>query len=210
MMHYAVHNQFGEILRSGAAPEDMVMDQAGEGEYIVLAPANDRDHYIVDGQVCAYTAQEKAAKESLPHGWQWKMPERVAVDARALDAAIAKTVRAIDQLADKARLAVVGDAARIKEYERAQTHAEQYRNAGFAGPVPQSVASWSKAKKWSAQAAAEDILAASERWYAALDGIRDLRLNAKEDAKRAGSNSAVDAILANFTAALYAAMQGVQ
>lgn len=119
----------------------------------------------------------------------------------------------IDGFADAARLSVVGDAARIKEYERAQAGAEAYRDAGFAGPVPPGVASWAYAKRrdsWTAQHAAEDILAASERWYAALDGIRALRLDAKEALRAAQTIEETAATVASFIATLTTAMQGVQ
>lgn len=119
----------------------------------------------------------------------------------------------IDMAADAARLSVVGDAARIKEYEQAQADAEQYRDAGFAGTVPPGVASWAYAKRrdnWTAQQAAEDILAASARWYEALYGIRAMRLDAKEGARFATTCEEVAATADTFSADLAAAMQGVQ
>lgn len=125
----------------------------------------------------------------------------------------ARAIASIDEVADAARLAVVGDAARIKEYERAQAGAETYRDAGFTGPVPPGVASWAYAKRranWTARQAAEDILASSARWYAALDGIRALRLDAKETIRAAVTNEEVTATAATFRVTLTAAMQGVQ
>ena len=131
-------------------------------------------------------------------------------DPRALIDTIAAAVTEVDRLADIARAAVVGDAVRVKEYEQAQIQAEAYRDAGFSGPVPDDVACWATAKRWTAQEAAEDILAAAARWLGALSFIRNLRLNAKEDMRRATDNAAVDSRLATFAATLTAAMQGVQ
>ncbi len=135
------------------------------------------------------------------------------VETSTLAASVAAALVEIDNFADAARLAVVGDAARIKEYERAQAGAEAYRDTGFTGSVPPGVASWAYAKRrqnWTAQQAAEDILAASARWYAALDGIRALRLDAKEGARAAATIDEVAATVAFFRATLTAAMQGVQ
>lgn len=207
---FFTHTTPGEITGSGICQTEFLDQQGLNGDIAVAGEADPNKHYYLNGEVCSYTEAELLAKNSLPSGWIWQMPERIAVDARLLAATVTESVRSIDQLGDKARLAVVGDAARIKEYERAQAHAEQYRNAGFTGPVPSSVASWAKAKKWTAQAAAEDILAASTRWYAALDSIRDLRLNTKEDIKRAVSVTEVDNIVTAFKSSLLTMMQGVQ
>lgn len=137
----------------------------------------------------------------------------VWVETASLEEVKAVAIGEIDQRADAARLAVVGDAARIKEYERAQAGAEAYRDAGFTGAVPPGVASWAFAKRrqsWTARDAAEDILAASARWYAALDGIRALRLDSKEAIRFAVTKDEVVAIASTFRSTLTAAMQGVQ
>jgi hypothetical protein len=131
-------------------------------------------------------------------------------DDRTIEDARAAAIIAVDREADTSRASVVGDPVRVKEYERAQQQAEAFRDAGFTGAAPSCVGCWATAKEWTAQQAAEDILAASARWLGALDGIRALRLQAKEDIRRATSNTQVDTLLATFTATLTAAMQGVQ
>jgi hypothetical protein len=134
-------------------------------------------------------------------------------DDRLIQDVKANAIAEIDAVGDAARLSVVGDAARIKEYERAQAGAEAYRDAGFSGPIPSGVASWAHAKRrsnWTARQAAEDILSASERWYAALDGIRALRLDAKEGVRFATTTGEVAETTATFRTALIAAMEGVQ
>lgn len=135
------------------------------------------------------------------------------VDPRPLADIQAEAIAAIDAFADACRIAVVGDAARIKEYERAQLGAEQYRAAGYTGTVPPPVASWAHAKRregWTPKQAADDILAASARWYVALDGIRAMRLDAKETIRAAATSEEVATTVATFRATLTAAMQGVQ
>lgn len=121
----------------------------------------------------------------------------------------ARAIAAIDREADASRLMVVGDAARIKEYERAEQQAVAFRDAGFAGEAPSCVACWATAKQWTAQQAAEDILAAAARWLDALDAIRALRLQAKEDVRRAVEASAIETIRTDFSATLKTMMQGV-
>ncbi len=133
------------------------------------------------------------------------------VEVATLASVIAKAVAEVDLFADKCRLAVVGDAARIKEYERAQLHAEEYKAADWTmETVPSSVNSWATAKGWTPRQAAEDILAASARWYGALDGIRALRLKTKEDIKAADTIAEALALLNTFKITLTAAMTGVQ
>lgn len=131
------------------------------------------------------------------------------IETATLDEIKSRALVEIDRCADASRMAVVGDAARIKEYERAEQQAAAFRDAGFAGDAPPCVACWAMAKKWTGRQAAEDILAASARWLAALEGIRALRLQAKEDVRRAADPVEAEAIRATFTATLNAMMQGV-
>jgi hypothetical protein len=152
-------------------------------------------------------------RPSVSHVLKWNSGAMDWVDSETLPEKQAHAIAEVDSFADASRLAVVGDAARIKEYERAQAGAEAYRDAGYTGAVPAAVASWAYAKRraeWTAQQAAEDILAASTRWYAALDGIRAMRLDAKETIRAATTGEEVVATAATFRATLTAAMQGVQ
>lgn len=115
---------------------------------------------------------------------------------------IEKTVKKIDDLADKARLAVVGDPVRVKEYEMAEIGAKSYRDAGYAGAVPEVVRAWAEAKNWTPQQSADDIIAASDRWYAALFAIRELRLKAKEAIKASTSKAQADAMFSQYEASI--------
>ncbi len=123
-------------------------------------------------------------------------------DPRMLVDVIADGIAAVDAAADRARSVVVGDALRVKEHDRAQRQAEAFRAAGFSGAPPFSVACWATAKGWPPQVAAEDILAAADRDDAVLDGIRALRLHAREDIRRANDNATADAVLAAFAASM--------
>ncbi len=100
----------------------------------------------------------------------------------------------IDDAADMARLAVVGDPLRATEYQMAEAEAKAYQAAGYTGEVPLSVASWAEAKQWTAKQAAESILAEAAAWNSALYAIRDVRLKAKEAVRNAPTAEAADAI----------------
>lgn len=105
----------------------------------------------------------------------------------------------IDDKADAARLQIAGDPLRVVEYQRAETEAKAFAAAGYTGTVPPTVTSWAKAKGWTAQAAADDILRASAAWNAALYAFRDIRLKGKEAVKAAidpaAAQSAADAAI---------------
>ena len=153
------------------------------------------------------------ARPSASHVVKWNQGAWAWVDSESIETKHAHAIAEIDAYADACRLAVVGDAARIKEYEDAQLAAEQYRDAGYVGPVPEAVSAWADARwrdEWTALQAAEDILAASGRWYAALRGIRRMRLNAKETIRAVSTGEEVATTVATFRATLTAAMQGVQ
>lgn len=214
MIDCTFFDETGQITQVAQLSEETFEHYVNAGALALLdVKGNPETQYVVDNELVNYTPEELLVKRSLGHGWAWKMPERMAVATISLPDHKARSILDVDRFADAARLKVVGDAARIKEYERAQSGAEQYRDAGYTGPVPPGVASWARAKRrdeWTARQAADDILAASARWYAALDGIRDLRLDAKESIRFAETIQEVEAIASTFRTTLTAAMQGVQ
>jgi hypothetical protein len=127
-------------------------------------------------------------------------------DTSFIDAAI----NDVDALCDQARLKVVVDPVRMKEYETAEAQASAFKAANYEGTVPQYVKSWQEAKGWTAQAACDDILAASARWQGALALLRDMRLKTKEAIRRSTTKAQVDDEVASFKSLLYQRMQGVQ
>lgn len=175
------------------------------------APRDGFSYYPVLGP--AIPTIDWRTRPSVSHAVKWNGGAWEWVDTETIAEKQAQAIVEIDAFADARRMDVVGDAARIKEYERAQLGAEQYRDAGYAGPVPPAVASWAHAKRresWTPKQAADDILAASARWYAALDGIRAMRLDAKETIRAATTGEEVATTVASFRSTLTAAMQGVQ
>lgn len=97
----------------------------------------------------------------------------------------ATMARRVDANADAARLAVAGDPLRLSEYKLAEEEARRYQESGYTIAVPRTVTSWADVKGWTAQQAAESILAKAEAWYEALYAIRDARLRAKEQIRKA-------------------------
>lgn len=80
----------GRITRSGFAPDGHEEGQAIENEAVLTGNGNDRDNYVVNGLIAEFTTEEKYAKNNLPQGFIWKMPERTAVDTRSLESAKAQ------------------------------------------------------------------------------------------------------------------------
>jgi hypothetical protein len=141
--------------------------------------------------------------------------ERASV-ADLTDAAIVE----IDRQADAARL-TVSPPGRDLEYSRAEAQARPYAAAGYPDNAPSCVASWAAAKRWTnggtpwtAQQAADNIIDTANAWYAALDRIRDLRLDAKEHARAIaadpdGVGAQVAAVLDQFQQDLAKLMKGL-
>jgi hypothetical protein len=126
---------------------------------------------------------------------------------------IERGIQQIDGAADTSRLGVLSKASATEEYKRSEAQARAYRAAGYPpDDVPSCVASWAKAKRrdaWTAQQAADDIIATADEWYGLLDGIRDLRLCAKEDVRHAADSGEVAARVQQFSADLTDLMKGV-
>jgi hypothetical protein len=142
--------------------------------------------------------------------WQENVPlAQIVTQARA----------SIDRKAELARMAVLVEPTKEAEYKRAEAVARPYRDGGYADPVPEAVASWAWAKRyrnggtpWTGKQAADDILQQADTYYALLDGIRRLRLDAMEHCLAIaddpeGTHAQVDAVEAQFDAALMSLMQ---
>lgn len=84
MNFVAYETTTGRITRAGFAPDGHEAGQAMAHESILTGDGNDSDHYVSNGVIAAFTPAEIDAKKNLAQGWVWKMPERIAVDARIL------------------------------------------------------------------------------------------------------------------------------
>lgn len=110
----------------------------------------------------------------------------------------------IDADTDAIYRAVEGD--RTTEYLRAEEEAKAYKDAGYTGTVPDSVASWASAKGKSATWATDDILATATGWRQAQSAIRATRLTCKEQARAATDLAPVVAQWAGFLMTVKAAL----
>lgn len=123
-----------------------------------------------------------------------------------------RAISAIDSAADDARSEVISRQTNTLEYQRVEMQARSFRSAGYPDTdVPSGVASWASAKYrdgWTARQAADDIIATADAWYGLLDGIRDLRLHAKEDVRHAADGGEIAARVGAFETDLSNLMKG--
>lgn len=68
-----------DILRTVTCPDNMVNLQCGNGECFIVGTVDDKTHYIVDGEIHKFSADELNQKSNIPYGYKWEMPERQVV-----------------------------------------------------------------------------------------------------------------------------------
>ncbi len=113
-----------------------------------------------------------------------------------LTQAIARSLASIDADTDAIYQAAIGN--RGPEYTEAEAAANAYKDAGYTGDVPSAVQSWATAKGWTAQQAADDILAAASQLNTVKLAIRAERLLRKEQVRAAADASAAEAVMAQW------------
>lgn len=126
-----------------------------------------------------------------------------------LAAALVAACQQIDQAADVARRAVVGDALRAIEYQTAAGEASLFAAAGYAGEVPPSVQSWMDAAGLDAQEATDSILAEANAWESALQAVRAARLKGKQLVLKADSHDVAASLAGQAITAVHACVAGV-
>jgi hypothetical protein len=126
-----------------------------------------------------------------------------------LGAALIVAAQQIDQAADVARRAVLGDSLRALEYERAAVEAEAFAAGGYTGDMPPSVQAWADAAELQPKAAADSIIAEAEAWRTALYAIRAVRLAGKQRVLQATSHDAAEALADTAIAAIRESIVGV-
>jgi hypothetical protein len=117
--------------------------------------------------------------------------------------------RQIDEAADAARTAVLGDPLRALEYERAATEARAFADGGYAGAMPPSVQAWADAAELAPQAAADSIITEADAWQTALYAIRAARLKGKQKVLKALSHETAEVLTDESIAAIRAGIEGV-
>lgn len=90
----------GEILDGGSITDETLEALVAMGVPLILDVAASKEtHYVQTDplEIVAYTETELAARAAMEAGWLWQMPERVAVDARDLEASKAQKNAEINQ-----------------------------------------------------------------------------------------------------------------
>lgn len=171
-----------------------------------LIELQDSGSYFDAERVLWDTSADGPLPEGIQLGGMVRVDGALQVDAQllasaqaaALQAAVAASVRRIDADVDAITVAVVG--GRADEYTRAEADAKAYAAAGYTGTVPPYVADYAGIMEttsgWTAQQAADDILATATAWRAAQDAMRAQRLAAKASIRAAESVSAIDDVMA--------------
>jgi hypothetical protein len=129
--------------------------------------------------------------------------------ALPLAAATQVACHQIDQAADAARRAVLGDGLRALEYQLTAQEATAFAAAEYSGHVPPTVQAWMDAAGLDAKAATDSILAEAAAWKTALYELRALRLKGKQDVLKATTHDAVEAIADVAIESIQASVQGV-
>jgi hypothetical protein len=107
-------------------------------------------------------------------------PIAVAAPALTLAQVQGQLCGQIDATADEVYMAIGGPSpGRLAEYQQAKSDAQTFKTAGYSGTVPETVQCWATAKAWTAQQAADDILATAAAWESVLVAIRSARLSGK-------------------------------
>ena len=86
-MRYILYNtKTGLINRVFHASSEFNIQQniADNEDYIQNDTVTESSSYLVNGVITAYTEEERQIRRNLPPGFIWQMPERIAVDTRAI------------------------------------------------------------------------------------------------------------------------------
>lgn len=84
MTKFAKYGPGGDIQFIGEMPAWMIKLQ---GDHIYVGEADQSTQYIdlASKTLRTYTPAEQQAKDHLPPGWTWKMPQRMAMDLRSAE-----------------------------------------------------------------------------------------------------------------------------
>nr|WP_312623660.1 hypothetical protein [Pseudomonas juntendi] len=129
--------------------------------------------------------------------------------ALPLAAATQVACHQIDQAADAARRAVLGDGLRALEYQLTAQEATAFAAAGYSGVVPPTVQAWMDAAGLDGKAATDSILAKAAAWKTALYELRAVRLKGKQDVLKASTHDGVESVADVAISAITASVQGV-
>ncbi|MCE0875961.1 hypothetical protein [Pseudomonas monteilii] len=110
-------------------------------------------------------------------------------EALPIGAALLVAQQQIEQAADQARAAVLGDPLRAIENQLAEEEAKAFKQAGYDGEVPQTVQAIVAAQGVEPMEAAEAILQEAQAWHAAVCSIRAARLKGRVEVLKATTHA---------------------
>ncbi|POA21579.1 hypothetical protein C1886_04730 [Pseudomonas sp. FW300-N1A1] len=126
-----------------------------------------------------------------------------------LSAALLVAAQQIDQAADQARNAVLGDPLRAVEYQLTADEAERFAAVDYTGPVPLTVQAWMDVTELDAKAATDDILVEAAAWKVAIYALRAARLKGKQQVLKAQTHDAAEVLADEAISAIRSSVQGV-
>ena len=150
---------------------------------------NNNIHYLDDAKF-AYLLPDGSVEITEQEAEELRNPPE------QISQVITRHLASIDADTDAIYQAAIGN--RGPEYTEAEAAANAYKDAGYTGDVPSAVQSWATAKNWTAQQAADDILAAAAQLNTAKLAIRAERLLRKEQVRAAADASAVEAVMVQW------------
>lgn len=130
-------------------------------------------------------------------------------EALPIGAALLVARQQIDQAADQALAAVLGDPLRAIENQLAEDEAKAFKLAGYAGDVPLTVQAVVDAEGVQPLEAAESILQEAQAWHTALCSIRAARLKGKVEVLKATTHAQAEAYADTAINAIRASVVGV-
>lgn len=126
------------------------------------------------------------------------LPTKAELDAAMLNISRSDLIVKVDSIADEVYLVAVSSPAKLLEYQEAEKEASAFKLD------PENIGSfvvcWATAKGWTNDAAADDILATSERFRQAMLFIRTERLAAKESIRSSNDLTAMNQTMAVYGA----------
>lgn len=126
-----------------------------------------------------------------------------------LPVALVAAQQQIEQVADQARSAVLGDPLRAIENQLAEDEAKAFKQAGYAGDVPLTVQALIDAQGIEPMEAAESILQEAQAWHLAVCSIRAARLKGKVEVLKATTHAQAEAYADAAINAIRASVPGV-
>ena len=143
----------------------------------------------------SYASQFIEVSDTAISGWLWDGTTATPQPPPAFElaGAIKTALLKIDADTDSIYGAILGN--RAEEYTSASDDAAAYKAAGYTGTVPPGVQSWATAKSWTAQHAADDILATTTAWVTAQNAIRATRLARKEQIRAATDAAGISTVM---------------